>query len=295
MSHPAPTVTMLAVRLRAAGCVYAEHEARLLLAAARNAAELGELVNRRVAGEPLEYVIGWAEFCDRRIVVRPGVFVPRRRTEFLVRQALLVRQAVDAPPSARRRQRSAAAEGRRSPSSAPPPPVIVDLCCGTGAVGVVLAEALRGAQLHAVDIDPVAVRCARANVLDRGMVHRGDLCEPLPAGLRGRVDLLVANAPYVPTAAIPLLPSEAREHEPRVALDGGDDGLAVVRRILDEAPAWLAPRGRLLIETSEPQASEIVAQASLSGLTARLARSAESGAVVLIASRSVVPGPLGDQ
>src|SRR5207253_8147105 len=101
-------------------------------------------------------------------------------------------------------------------------PVVLDLCCGSGAVGAALLASLGQIELHAVDVDPVALNCARRNIpADDGEVYEGDLYEPLPATLRGRVDVVVANAPYVPTAAIGLLPAEARLHEARVALDGG--------------------------------------------------------------------------
>ena len=101
--------------------------------------------------------------------------------------------------------------------------------------------------MHAADIDPAAVRCARRNLGPAGgQVYQGDLYGPLPAGLRGRVDILLANVPYVPTSDVALLPPEAREHEARVALDGGPDGLDVLRRVAAGAPAWLAPGGHLL-------------------------------------------------
>jgi len=241
-------------RLRAAGCVFAEDEARLLLAAASTSAQVEALVARRVAGEPLEHVLGWVRFCGRRILVEPGVFVPRRRTEFLVRSAVAL-----------------------------PARVVVDLCCGSGAVGAAVAAALVGAQLHAVDIDPVAVRCARRNVVPiGGQVHAGDLFTPLPADLQGRVDLVVVNAPYVPTDAIASMPPEARLHEPRVALDGGTDGLDVHRRVAATAPQWLAPGGRLLIETSRQQASGTAALLAGAGFAVRMARSDELDATVAI-------------
>jgi release factor glutamine methyltransferase len=221
-------------RLRAAGSVFAEDEARLLIRAARTPAELAAMVDRRCAGLPLEHVVGWATFCSLRIAVDPGVFVPRRRTEFLVQQA-----AALAPPDARART------------------VVVDLCCGSGAVGAALVAALRRVDLYAVDIDPVAVRCARRNVAAAsGHVYQGDLDEPLPSTLHGRVDLLVANAPYVPTEAIGLLPSEARVHEPRAALDGGPDGLDIQRRVIAAAPTWLAPGGHVLVVIGTRPASE---------------------------------------
>ena len=163
---------------------------------------------------------------------------------------------------------------------------MLDLCCGTGAVGAVLAATLDRTELHAADIDPAAIRCARRNITPAtGQVYEGDLFEPLPATLRGRVDLLIANVPYVPTDEIGLLPSEARVHEARVALDGGGDGLDVLRRVTAEAPGWLAPGGHLLFETSERQASSAMEAVTGSGLTARPARSEELYATVIIATK----------
>src|SRR5207247_9639138 len=119
--------SVIVTRLRAAGCVFAEDEARLLIAAARTPAELDAMVGQRAAGLPLEQVLGWAEFCGLRIIVAPGVFVPRRRTEFLVRQAVAM---------------------------ARPGAVIVDLCCGAGATRAALAAAPEGAGAHAAHIHP---------------------------------------------------------------------------------------------------------------------------------------------
>jgi release factor glutamine methyltransferase len=246
-------------RLRAAGCVYAEDEARLLLSAAATAADLAAMADRRVAGLPLEQVVGWAEFCGLRIAVDPGVFVPRRSTEFLAGQAI----------------------ARIRPGA-----VVVDLCCGSGAVGAALAAAVDDLELHAVDIDPAAVACARRNLVARGgRVYEGDLYAPLPAWLHGRVDVLVANAPYVPTGEVRLLPREARLYEPRVALDGGTDGLAVVRRVSDAASGWLAPGGHLLIEISEHQAPQAAETFIGDGLVAWVASSKELSAAVVIGTR----------
>jgi release factor glutamine methyltransferase len=161
--------------------------------------------------------------------------------------------------------------------------VIVDLCCGAGAIAAALAAAVDGAEVHAADIDPAAVRCARQNLRrPRGHVYQGDLYEPLPAALRGRVGVLVANVPYVPTSEIGFLPPEARAHEPRVALDGGTDGLDVLRRVATGAPQWLAPGGHLLIETSERQALSAQAAFVASGLTAWMASSEDLDATVVI-------------
>jgi release factor glutamine methyltransferase len=237
-------------RLRAAGCVFAEDEAALLLAAD---GDTEALVARRVAGEPLEQVLGWAEFCGIRFAVEPGVFVPRQRTRLLVREAVAL---------------------------AGPGSVVLDLCCGTGAVGAAVAAAVGGIELHAADVDPAAVRCARRNV--SGSVWEGDLYDALPGSLRGRVDVLVANAPYVPTAAIALMPPEARDHEARAALDGGADGLDVQRRVAAGARSWLAPGGWLLIETSAAQAPETMAAMTAAGLTARVVDDEDlAGTIVL--------------
>lgn len=237
--------TSIVAALRDAGCVFAEDEARLLIDAATHPEELNRMVDLRVAGLPLEHILGWVDFCGTRIAVDPGVFVPRRRTGFLVRQAAL---------KARR-----SIVGRRA--------VVVDLCCGSGAIGAALNDILGGCELHAADIDPAAVACARRNLEPRGgTAYLGDLFDPLPRRLLGRVDVLLVNAPYVPTESISLMPPEARLHEPAVALDGGADGLDVHRRVALEAPGWLAPGGWLLIETSRQQSVETAALLSASGL-----------------------------
>lgn len=271
------TDPMAVARLRAAGCVFAEEEAALLAGAASTAAELDAMVTRRAGGEPIEQVVGWAEFRGLRIVVDPGVFVPRRRSEFLVLVAVsLVRLR----------------------SGAAGLPVIVDLCCGTGALGVAVARELGGcagsgaAELHAADLDPVAVACARRNVaLVGGQVYQGDLFEALPASLRGRVGVLICNAPYVPTGEIPFMPAEAREHEALMALDGGADGLTVLRRAVAGAGEWLAPGGVLLVEASERQAPAMSAVMSAAGLAGQVHSDDDSGATVVTGvSRAGLPG-----
>jgi release factor glutamine methyltransferase len=256
--RPLTPDTEVVAALRAAGCVFAEDEARLLRSAAASPADLAALVSRRVAGEPLEHVLGWVEFRGLRIAVDPGVFVPRQRTAFLVDRA-----------------------------AAQPARVVVDLCCGCGAVGAALLATLGPVELHAVDIDPAAVRCARRNLARTGAeVYLGDLYEPLPAGLRGRVDLLLANAPYVPTDAVGLMPPEARLHEPLVALDGGADGLSVLRRVVAAAPDWLAPGGRVLVESGEEQAAALAAEVRAAGLTPAVAADPGVGATVVTGTRT---------
>lgn len=257
--HGGSIFTIIVTRLQAAGCVFAEDEARLLISTAQTPDNLASMVNQRVAGLPLEHIIGWAEFCGLRITVDPGVFVPRHRTEFLVRQAI---------------------------NLAKPGAVVIDLCCGSGAVGTALATALERIKLYAADIDPAAVQCARRNVTTvGGRMYEGDLYDPLPATLQGRVDLLVANAPYVPTESIGLLPTEARIHEARVALDGGTDGLDVQRRVAAAAPLWLAPGGHLLVETSERQAPQTVEIFARNGLRPQVASSDELDATIVIGSK----------
>lgn len=271
-SPPAPRSTVITPanikratvikRLRAAGCVFAEEESRLLAGAATTPDHLDILVERRVSGLPLEHLLGWAEFCGLRIEVDTGVFVPRRRTEFLVREAA----------------RLLGASGRHGPA-----PVVVDLCCGSGAVGTALAALAGPVELHASDVDQAAVQCAVRNIVPRGgEVHQGNLYGPLPERLRGRVDVLAVNAPYVPSGEIGTMPQEARLHEPRVSLDGGEDGLQVQRLVAAGARQWLAPGGSLLIETSRRQAPRTMDLFIRSGLTARVASSGELDATVVI-------------
>ena len=148
-------------------------------------------------------------------------------------------------------------------------------------MGAALVDRLDDIELWAGDIDPAAVHCARRN-LPHSQVYQGDLYTGLPTALAGRVDLLVVNAPYVPTDAIRLMPPEARDYEPAVALDGGPDGMDIHRRVAAEAPTWLRPGGHLLIETSERQAPHVAAIFTANGLQARVARSEDLDATVVI-------------
>ncbi|WP_026536555.1 putative protein N(5)-glutamine methyltransferase [Arthrobacter sp. H14] len=279
---PQPTI---AARLRAAGCVYAEEEAELLVSEAGTAAELAAMVERRASGLPLEQIIGWAGFCGLRIAVEPGIFVPRRRTEFLVSQAIDLVSGDDGAISgtidAARRPDDAGDTRTKART------VVVDLCCGSGAVGAALAADLDHVELYAADVDATAVRCARHNTADAGgRVFQGDLYAALPAELRGRVDLLAVNAPYVPADEIRLMPPEARNHEPLFTLSGGADGLDVQRRVAAEAALWLAPGGHLLLETSERQAPDTIGIMEGNGLVPRVERSEELDATVVVGTRA---------
>ena len=228
------------------------------------------MVDRRVAGLPLEHVIGWAEFCGLRIAVDPGVFIPRRRTEFLVRQAVaLARQpGQSASPLPGRGRSSLTCAAARAPSAPQ----------WSRAWGRPNCTPLTSTRPRCA--------CARRNIAaSGGQVYEGDLYQPLPGTLRDRVRILVANVPYVPTGEIELLPPEARCYEARVALDGGPDGLDVLRRVTAAAPLWLAPGGHLLFETSERQAPLAAGIVARDGLIPRVASSGELNATVVIGTR----------
>jgi release factor glutamine methyltransferase len=173
--------------------------------------------------------MGFVTFCGLRIAVDPGVYVPRPFTEALA---------------------------RRAASLLPSDGVAVDLCTGSGAVAAVLGSTEPGATLLATDVDPLAVACARRNGVDARL---GDLDAPLPGELRGRVDVLTAVTPYVPTDELRLLPRDVVAFEPRAALDGGVDGTMVQDRVVREAPAWLRRGGHALLELGGDQASSMAA------------------------------------
>ena len=184
--------------------------------------------------------------------------MPRRRTEFLVRQAVALARPGD---------------------------VIVDLCCGAGAIGAALAAAVEGAEVYAADIDPAAVRCARQN-LPADRVYQGDLYAPLPAVLRGRVAILAANVPYVPAREIELLARPRRGRtSPAPRWMAARTASTCCAGSPSGPPAWLAPGGYLLSETSDRQASLAEAVVTAGGLAARVTRSPDLDATVIIARR----------
>jgi release factor glutamine methyltransferase len=182
-------------------------------------------------------VLGWAEFAGLRLHVAPGVFVPRRRTELLLR---LAEEAVVSIHAA-----------RESTSGGPG---VLEMCCGVAPVATALKKRMPGADVTASDLDPAAVEAAHANLEPLGgSVVGGDLFAALTAG--ARFDVIVANAPYVPSGELVNMPREARDHEHVLALDGGADGLELHRRIAAEAAGRLRPGGTVLVETSRRQAS----------------------------------------
>ncbi len=192
-------------------------------------AEYRRSIERRAAGEPLQYVTGEMPFRHIVLKVRPGVFIPRPETEVLVDEVL------------------AALEGVSDP-------VVVDLCTGSGAIAISIAHERADARVYATELVEETAQVARENAERCGVSHRvtvltGDLFAPLPAELRGAVHVVASNPPYIPTADLDGLPAEVGGFEPRVALDGGADGLDTVRRIVADARSWLAPGGALVIET----------------------------------------------
>lgn len=247
-----PDLAALAARLRAAGCVYAEEEAALLLDAVATsrpaaASELERLVVRREAGEPLEQLLGWAEFDGLRLQLEPGAFVPRARTLLVAREAVRLARRASAPAT------------------------VLDLCCGVGAIGAVLQRALPEVRLLAVDLDEAAIAAARRNLEPAGgVVRQGDLFDAVPSGFLGGFDVIAVNAPYVPSAEIAHMPPEAREHEHRLALDGGHDGLALHRRIAVESPRWLRAGGAVVIECGARQAERSAELFARAGFTSEV-------------------------
>ncbi|MDK1361888.1 putative protein N(5)-glutamine methyltransferase [Arthrobacter sp. zg-Y1219] len=261
MSTSPSTGPPLVARLRAAGCVFAEEEAALLITEAASAETLEQMVRRRISGLPLEQVLGWSEFFGLRVPVAPGVFVPRRRTE------LLAERAVDVISSRDR-------------------PAVVELCCGSGAISLAMAaHTTTSPELHAVDIQPASVQRASVTLTGLATVYAGDLFSPLPPALRGRIDAVVANAPYIPTAQLGTMPREARDHEPAITLDGGSDGLDLLRRIIAAAPDWLSPDGCVLLECSEHQSEAVAGIMASADFRPEIVRREETDATVAIGRR----------
>jgi release factor glutamine methyltransferase len=222
-------------RLIAAGCVAAEEEAAELIDAAADAETLESWIRRREQGEPIAWITGTIEFCGRRLEVDPGVYVPRIQSEELARRAVELLSAVQ-----RRRQ------GRCGRAA--------DLCTGAGAIASHLIAEVAGASVSGTDIDVRAVVCARRNGVQ---VVLGDLGAPLAGN---SFDVVTSVAPYVPTGELKLLPADVLRYEPRIALDGGREGLDVLQRIVSCASRLLRSGGWLLVEVGGDQ-DELIAPA----------------------------------
>lgn len=214
--------------LAGAGFVAAEEEAdELLEASGDDALALAALVSRRLAGEPLAWLVGHAPFAGLEIPVMPGVYVPRwQSTELALRAAALL----------------------------PESGVAVDVCTGSGAIALALRHARPRARIVATETDPRALDNARANGVE---VYEGDLLAPLPDTLKGRVDVVVAVVPYVPTSALALLPRDTLTFEDVTHYDGGPDGTALLERVALDARAYLRRGGRLLLELGGDQAERL--------------------------------------
>lgn len=227
-----PAGATLVARLRAAGCVFAEEEAEILREAAGHDADLlDDLTVRRIGGAPLEPLVGWVDFAGLRLSVGPGVFVPRQRSVRLLESTL---DALRTLPRT-------------------PPPVFVEAFAGAAPLASAVARALPHVRVVACEIDAAALTHARLNLGSRGVVHQSAVLAGLPPALRGTVAVIAAVPPYVPSAQLAMLPREAREHEPKAALSGGDDGLRWVEALLTQARDWLTPGGHLLMEMSRHQ------------------------------------------
>jgi release factor glutamine methyltransferase len=252
VSDPAPTaapddppvpedLAALAELLSRAGFVAPEEEAAELLASAStsdgsaggsanpsgNDRRLKALVARRLTGEPLAWITGRTTFCDLVIRVDPGVYVPRWHSQEL-----------------------AEAARARLPDAG----VAVDLCTGSGAIAAALSTCHPLARVVATDLSEAAVACARGNGVE---AYQGDLFDPLPGDLAGRVDVVVAVVPYVPTSALPLLQRDTVAFESTLPYDGGPDGTDILRRVLTESPRFLRPGGVVLLELGGEQAEAI--------------------------------------
>jgi release factor glutamine methyltransferase len=189
-----------------------------------------ELITRRLRHEPTAYLLGHREFYNIDLLVGVGALIPRPDTEALVEEAL------------------------RIAARFPAPVTIADVGCGTGAIGLAIAANLPSAHIYATDLYPAALALARQNTERLGLTGRvdvleGDLLAPLP----GPVDMITSNLPYVESGEIPTLDPEIRLYEPREALDGGDDGLDLIRRFLLDVPRYLKPSGVLLMEMDPRQ------------------------------------------
>src|SRR6266508_3430102 len=272
MSAPLTVIALLqegAARLGEAGFDCARQDAERLLGAAlgtdrlalyveprravdaESAADYRELVARRAGHEPVQYILGWEEFRGLRLTVTPDVLIPRPETEGLVERALEL--LADRPGA-----------------------LVADIGTGSGAIACALAAARPDLEVLAVDQSLGALAVASDNVRGLGLGSRvrllaGDLLDPL-ASLGGSLDMVVANPPYCPTGVIPTLPAEVERFEPRLALDGGPDGMRVLRRIVAEAPRFLRPGAWLLMEIGEEQAGPLASLMAAEGFSSIGAR-----------------------
>jgi release factor glutamine methyltransferase len=228
-----PDRSTIVARLAAAGCIAADAEADELLREMPDAPTLERWIEGRERGVPLPWLIGSTTFAGRRVVIEPGVYVPRLHSEQLA--------------------------GRAAGHLARHPGRAADLCAGSGAIAAHLRAEVPSAVVVTVDVDERAVRNARRNGVPSVV---GDMGAPL---CDGSFRVVVCVAPYVPTDELAYLPADVRRHEPLIALDGGDDGLDLVRRAIDDAARILAPGGWFLTEIGGGQESAVTAVLDTAG------------------------------
>lgn len=279
----------LVAELRAGGSVFAEEELAELLGHARAATLpagweridlLDRLVERRVDGEPIEHIVESAQFGELRVAVHHRVFVPRRRTVLLATVvAERLREVADA--------RAGAGGAARAPR-------LLDFGCGSGAIAALAAHRVPGIEVVAIDADEGAVDCARVNLPGALVVHAStiDALAASQADAPGRTpasalfDVIAANLPYVPTEQLALLPHGTLDSEPRLALDGGDDGLDPLGEHAHSMAAWLLDGGIAVTEVAPHQVDRAIEIFALSGFASIEVRSDdELGATVVVATR----------
>lgn len=233
-----PDLASLTEQLARAGFIAADEEAAELLArAGGDAVLLDSLLARRLTGEPLAWITGRVVFCGVEVRVDPGVYVPRWHSEPLAQRAVA-----------------------RLPEGG----VAVDVCTGCGAIARTLMVHRPSARIVATDVDPHAVACATANGVT---AFCGDLLAPLPADLRGAVDVVMGVLPYVPTPELPLLQRDTFTFETPLAYDGGTDGTDILRRAVRDATAFLRRGGALVLELGGSQAELLAGDLARLGYT----------------------------
>ncbi len=228
------------------------------------------LINERCKGRPLQYVIGTANFYGIDLAVDERVLIPRPETELLAETAIKELSVFSSD--------SACAQGIAAAKKAlgiSPDPLVLDLCTGSGAIAAAVAANLPKSRVIATELSPKAFMLARVNLRPYGNVTvlRGDLfgalegpaAESIFPGGKPQFDAVLTNPPYIPSAAIAGLSREVRDHEPHMALDGGEDGLDIVRRIIEQVPRYLKPSGLLLMEIGDDQGAEALSMALQTG------------------------------
>lgn len=211
-------------------------------------ARFAELCRRRRAGEPLQYLEGTAAFGPIEVLVDGRVLIPRPETEQLWERVMAL-----------------------APSG---PGTVADVGTGSGCLALAVKHRRPDLRVVAVDIDPGALGLARRNAHRLGLETEfalGDLLAPLDPGLRGEVDVIASNPPYIAESEWAGLPAEVRDYEPRIALAGGEDGLLFHRRLAREARPWLAPGGVLMAEIGETQGADVAALFAAAGWEAEIA------------------------